>query len=239
MSERSSTEMANILTYALHYEGAINKNSLGAVSEGARLAGELGGEAHAILVGEGVPQELAASLGAYGASKVLVAEGPEGLAQPVVDAMAKAISDGGYNYALFGGGLLGFEIGAGLAARLGAGVAMEVTAVRAEGGELVAERPILGDSAISEIKYRSEVGIIIGRLNAFEAKETGGGDAPVEQLGFELSAHAAQATMLTRGEQRGADVDIEGADILIAGGRGLGKAEGFELAEDLAKAFGA
>ncbi len=44
--------------------------------------------------------------------------------------------------------------------------------------------------------------------------------------------------MLTRGEQRGADVDIEGADILIAGGRGLGKAEGFELAEELAEAFG-
>src|SRR2546423_182918 len=120
MSERSSTEMANILIYALHYEGAINKNSLGAVSEGARLAGELGGEAHAILVGEGVPDELAASLGAHGASKALVAEGPEGLAQPVVDAMAKAIADGGYRYALFGGGLLGFEIGAGLAARLDA-----------------------------------------------------------------------------------------------------------------------
>ena len=30
--------MANILVYALHYEGAINKNSLGAVSEGADLA---------------------------------------------------------------------------------------------------------------------------------------------------------------------------------------------------------
>src|SRR6202165_4040868 len=129
-------------------------------------------------------------------------------------------------------------IGAGLAARLGAGVAMEITAVRAEGGELIAERPILGDSAISEIKYRSPVGIIIGRLNAFEIKQTGGGDAPVEQLSFQLSPHASQATMLTRGEQRGADVDIDGATILIAGGRGLGKAEGFQLAEDLAKAFG-
>ena len=160
--------MANILVYALHYDGAINKNSLGAVSEGAKLAAELGGEAHAILLGENVPQDLAASLGDYGAKKVLVAEGPEGLAQPLVDAMAKAITDGGYSYALFGGGLLGFEIGAGLAARLGAGVAMEVTAVRAEGGELIAERPILGDSAISEITYRSSVGIIIGRLNAFE-----------------------------------------------------------------------
>jgi electron transfer flavoprotein alpha subunit len=230
--------MSNILVYALHYEGAINKNSLGAVSEGAKLAAELGGEAHAILVGEGVPQELAATLGNYGAAKVLVAEGPEGLAQPVVDAMGAAISSGDYSYALFGGGLLGFEIGAGLAARLGAGVAMEVTAVRAENGELIAERPILGDSAISEISYRSEVGIVIGRLNAFEIKESGAGPAPVEQLSFELSPHARQATMVTRGEQRGADVDIEGAQILVAGGRGLGKAEGFALCEELAGAFG-
>ena len=230
--------MANILVYALHYDGAINKNSLGAVSEGARLAAELGGEAHAIMLGEGVADDLAASLGGWGAKKVLVAEGPEGLAQPLVDAMARAIADGGYGYALFGGGLLGFEIGAGLAARLGAGVAMEVTSVRAEGGELIAERPILGDSAISEIKYRSDVGIIIGRLNAFEASESGAGPAPVEQLSFELSPQALQATMLTRGEQRGADVDIEGADILVAGGRGLGKPEGFKLCEELAEAFG-
>src|SRR6202140_3887393 len=182
--------MANILVYALHYDGAINKNSLGAVSEGAKLAAELGGEAHAILLGEGVPEDLAASLGDYGAKKVLVAEGPAGLAQPLVDAMAQAISGGGYSYALFGGGLLGFEIGAGLAARLGAGVVMEVTNVRAEGGELNHARPLLGDSAISEIKYRSPVGIVIGRLNAFEVRQTGSGAAPVEKLDFELSSHA-------------------------------------------------
>jgi electron transfer flavoprotein alpha subunit len=230
--------MANILTYALHYEGAINKNSIGAVSESARLAGELGGEAHALMLGENIGDELAGSLGSHGAKKVLVAEGPEGLAQPVVDAMARAISDGGYSYALFGGGLLGFEIGAGLAARLGAGVVMEVTAVRAEGGELIAQRPILGDSAISEIKYRSPVGIVIGRLNAFEARETGDGPAAVERLDFELSPQATKATMLVRGEQRGADVDIEGADVLVAGGRGLGKAENFKLCEELAQAFG-
>src|SRR3977135_2796497 len=114
--------MANILVYALHYDGAINKNSLGAGSEAAKLAGELGGEAHAILLGENVPTELAASLGKYGAKKALVAEGPEGLAQPLVDAMAAAISGGDYSYALFGGGLLGFELGAGLAAPLRAGV---------------------------------------------------------------------------------------------------------------------
>ena len=41
----------SVLTYALHYEGEFNKNSLGAVSEGAKLAKELGGEAAAVVVG--------------------------------------------------------------------------------------------------------------------------------------------------------------------------------------------
>src|SRR5688500_10377713 len=130
--------MANdILVYALHYEGAINKNSLGAVSEGARLAQQLGGECHAIVVGEGISDDLAGTLGEYGASKVFRVEGPEGLAQPVVDAMEKVIRDNGHNWAIFGGGLLGFEIGAGLAARMGAGVVMEVTKVNVENGRLV------------------------------------------------------------------------------------------------------
>src|SRR6266496_5274550 len=136
--------MANILVYALHYEGAINKNSLGAVSEGARLASELGGECHAIVVGgDDLTDDLAGSIGAYGATKVYRAQAPEGLAQPVVDAMAKVIDDNGQKYALFGGGLLGFEIGAGLAARKRAGVTMEVTEIKVDGDELVASRPIL------------------------------------------------------------------------------------------------
>src|ERR687888_563065 len=185
--------MPDILVYALHYEGAINKNSLGAVSEGARLASEIGGECHAIVVGgDDLTDELCASLGAHGATKVYRVSAPEGLAQPVVDAMAKVIADNGHGYALFGGGLLGFEVGAGLAARLGAGVAMEVTAVNVEDGKLIAERPILGDSAISQINFRSDVGIIIGRLNAFEAKEAGSASAVVDAGWYPYAAQIGQ-----------------------------------------------
>jgi electron transfer flavoprotein alpha subunit len=155
----------------------------------------------------------------------------------VVDAMAKVMDDGGHRYALFGGGLLGFEIGAGLAARLNAGVTMEVTAVSVDGGELLAERPILGDSSISTSRYR-ERGIVIARLNAFEARSSDGGNAAVEDVDVEFSPWSTQATMVTRGEQRGADVNIEDADILIAGGRGLGNSEGFEALEELAGALG-
>jgi len=231
--------MADVLAYVLHYEGALNKNSLGAVSEGAARAAEVGGSCDAVVVGgDDLTDELCQTLGKYGARKVFRAKGPEGLAQPVVDVMAKVIDDNGHGYALFGGGLLGFEIGAGLAARQKAGVTMEVTAVRAEDGKLVAERPILGDSKISVSHYKGDLGIIIGRINAFEIKKDGDGTAEVVEVDIEYSPFSNQAKMVQRGEQRGADVDIEGADILVAGGRGLGKPEGFELAEALAKAFG-
>ena len=230
--------MAGILVYALHDdEGNFNKNSLGAISEAAKLASEIGGDAGVVVVGD-VSDDAAAGLGAYGAAKVYRAKSaPEGLAQPIVDVMSKVIADEGYSYALFGGGLLGFEIGAGLTARLNAGVTMEVTAVKAQDGKLVAERPVLQDSAIVDVGYVSEPGIIIGRLNAFDTNETGG-TAEVVDVDVELSEWSTRARMVTRGEQRGADVNIEDAEILVGGGRGLGAKEGFELAENLAEAMG-
>jgi electron transfer flavoprotein alpha subunit len=230
--------MAGILTYALHDdEGNFNKNSLGAISEAAKLAGEIGGDAGVMVVGD-IADDACAALGNHGATKVFRAKDvPEGLAQPIVDAMAKVIQDEGFGYALFGGGLLGFEIGAGLTARLNAGVTMEVTQVKVQDGKLVAERPILQDSQIADVGYVSEPGIIIGRLNAFDAKETGG-TAEVVDVQVELSPWSTKAKMVQRGEQRGADVNIEDADILVGGGRGLGAAEGFKLAEELAESMG-
>src|SRR6476646_5924888 len=231
--------MAGILVYALHDdEGNFNKNSLGALSEASKLAGELGSEAGAVVVGD-VADDACAGLGAYGVKRVFRAKDvPEGLAQPVVDVMAKVIQDEGFDYVLFGGGLLGFEIGAGLTARLGAGVTMEVTDVKVQDGGLAAVRPILQDSQVADVQSVGKPGIIIGRLNAFDAVARDGGSAEVVDVDVELSPWSTKATMVTRGEQRGEDVNIEDADYLVAGGRGLGKAENFDLCEQLAQALG-
>jgi len=231
--------MGGILVYALHDdEGNFNRNSLGAISEAADLAGDLGSEAAAVVVGE-VADDACAGLGAYGAGKVYRARSaPEGLAQPIVDVMAKVTQEEGFSYALFGGGLLGFEIGAGLTARLSAGVTMEVTDVRVQDGKLVAVRPVLQDSAVVDVGYVGEPGVIIGRLNAFDAVERDGGSAEVVDIEIELSEWSTKARMVKRGEQRGDEVNIEDADILVGGGRGLGEAENFKLAEELAEALG-
>jgi electron transfer flavoprotein alpha subunit len=58
--------MPGILVYALHDDdGNFNKNSLGALSEASRLAGEIGGDAAAVVVGE-VADDACQGLGAYG-----------------------------------------------------------------------------------------------------------------------------------------------------------------------------
>jgi len=229
--------MAGILVYALHDdEGNFNKNSLGAMSEAARLAGELGSEAAAVVIGD-VSDDKVAALGSHGAAKVYRAKNvSDGLAQPAVDVMAKIIADHGYDTALFGGGLLGLEIGAGLAARLGGGVTVEVTSVRVDGGKLVAERPILQDSEIADVAIEGGLGVIVGRLNAFDPKESAGSGA-IEDIEVELSDFSGKSELVTRGEQRGEAVDIEAADVLIGGGRGLGEADGFKACEDLADTF--
>ena len=230
----------SILTYALHYEGEFNKNSLGAVSEGAKLAKELGGQAGVVVVGgDDLTDELCATLGKYGAAEGLPGQGArgprraggrrDGQGHPGRAATSTPCSAADCS---------GFEIGAGLTARLHAGVTMEVTAVKVQDGGLVAERPILQDSAIVDVAYVGEPGIIIGRLNAFDIEEAGDGSAEVVDVDVQLEEHSTKATMVQRGEQRGADVNIEDADILVAGGRGLGKAEGFEMCEQLAEALG-
>ncbi len=237
--------MADILVYVLHNGDALNKNSLGAVSEAAARASEIGGSAHAaVLGGDELSDDLLRTLGAYGATRVFRAKGTPGLGAPVVDFLDKVISDHGHRYAIFGGGLLGFEIAGGLAARRNAGLTSEVVEVKsdpAHPGELVAHRPILGDSQISVSRYQGDLGIIIGRINAFEAKQTSDpahADPEIVDVDVDYQAFSHAAALITRGEQRGAEVDIEGADVLVAVGRGFGSADNLSIADELAHAFG-
>jgi len=107
----------NILVYVLPPGLRVQQESLpGAVSEGAKLAASSCGEAPQRWSAETIYRRGFCATLVPTRTKVYRAKGAEGLAQPVVDVMAKVTPTTG-RYAVFGGGLLGFEIGAGLAAR--------------------------------------------------------------------------------------------------------------------------
>jgi electron transfer flavoprotein alpha subunit len=223
------------LVFLEHHEGEFVKNSLGVLAKAASL----GGDAHGVVVGAGV-KDLAPRAGAFGASKVYVAddasvEAP--LPQPRVDVLAKLVRDGGYDTVLFGQSVLAADIASALAARLEAGLNWDLVDLVEQDGKLVGKRPALQDSVYADVGWSSEPRVALFRSGAFDANEAGG-EAEVEDVAVELDDFSTHATMVEQAHAESEGPSIEDADVIVAGGRGLGGPENFALAEQLAQALG-
>ena len=220
--------------------GGWSKGSLGLLGAARRLGAELGGPVHAAVCGDGVTDEDAAALGGHGASVVHVAEAP-GLgstAQPVSAALAHVQRAEGLDYVLLSGSIVAQDAAAALAVRLDAGFVGEVVDLVVEDGALVTRRAGLGDSVIAHCGFASPVGVAVVRAGTFAPGEPDGAPAEVRRVTPELPAWTTAARVVGHEEAATGGVDITQADVLVAGGRGLGRPEGFELCEELAGALG-
>jgi electron transfer flavoprotein alpha subunit len=223
------------LVFLEEHEGELVKGSLGVLSK----AGQLGGEVAAVVAGSGVT-ELAAQAGRYGAATVYVADDPAlaaPLPQPRVDVLARLVGDKGFDTVLFGASVLAADVAAGLAARLGAGLNWDLVDLELRDGTLVGRRPALQDSVYAEVGWTAEPRLALVRSGTFEPVE-GGGEAAVEELSVELEDFSRQAVMVERAHAESEGPSIEDADVIVAGGRGLGEPDRFALLEELAGALG-
>jgi electron transfer flavoprotein alpha subunit len=223
------------LVFLEDHEGELVKGSLGVLSKAAQL----GGDVAAVVAGSGV-KELAAGAGRFGAAKVYVAEDSSlaaPLPQPRVDVLARLIEEEGFDTVVFGASVLSADVAAGLAARLGAGLNWDLVDLEVRDGRLVGRRPALQDSVYVEVGWKSEPRLALIRSGTFEPVE-GGGEAEVEDVAVELQEFSRQAVMVERAHAESEGPSIEDADVIVAGGRGLGEPERFALLEDLAKALG-
>jgi len=223
------------LTFLEHHEGELLKPSLGVLSKAAELEGDVAG----VVLGSGIG-DLAAKAGAYGAAKVYVADKPElesPLPQPRVDALAGLVREHGFGTVLFPASVLSADVAAGLSARLGAGLNWDLTDLVRENGTLVGKRPALGDSVYVDVGWTEEPQLALIRAGTFEPKEVGG-QAEVVDFDVQFEDFSLAATMLEQAHAESEGPSIEDADVIIAGGRGLGSPENFKLAEELAQALG-
>jgi electron transfer flavoprotein alpha subunit len=224
------------LVFLEHHEGELQKGSLGVLSKVAELDG---GEVSAALLGSGV-KELAAGAGAFGATMVFVADDPAleaPLPQPRVDALAQLVSEQGFDTVVFAASVLSADIAAGLAARLDAGLNWDLVDLVRDGDQLVGKRPALGDTVLADVGWTSEPRLALIRSGTFEPKETGG-QAEVRDFEVRLEDFSSAAVMVEQAHETSEGPSIEDADVIVAGGRGLGAPEKFSLVEELAKALG-
>jgi len=223
------------LVYLEHHDGVIQKGALGVLARALALGGDVAG----VVVGHGVAG-VALAAGSFGAPNVYVVDAPDfeaPLPQPRVDALEAVVAASGAENILFASSVLSADIAAGLSARLDAGLNWDVTDFAVEGGQLVAKRPALGDTVLVDVGWTGTPRIALVRSGAFEPVETGG-SATVHEVAVTLQDFSTGARMVEQAHEQASGPSIEDADVIVAGGRGLGTQEGFRLAEELAAALG-
>src|SRR5438105_7503633 len=221
------------LVFLEHHDGEIQKGSLGVLAKAASL-----GDADVVLVGEGV-RALAADAGRHGAKAVHVADDASlaaPLSQPRVDVLAKLAAD--YDAVLFANSVLAADVAAGLAARLDAGLNWDLVDVELRDGELVGKRSALQDSVYADVGWSGTPRLALFRAGSFDATPAGGGEPEITDISVSYKEYSAAVKLVGQDAEESSGPSIEDADVIVAGGRGLGSPDNFTLAEELAKALG-
>ena len=223
------------LVFVEHHEGEAVKGAPGVLSKSA----ELDSDTSAVVCGAGVGQ-IAEGLGKFGAATVFVADDPRleaPLPQPRVDVLARLVRDEGFDTVMFAQSVLAADVAAALSARLDAGLNWDLVDLESRDGRLVGKRPALGDSVVLDVGWKTTPRLALVRSGSLEPT-TSGGQAEIETIPVESEEWSRQAVMLEQAHAEAEGPSIEDADVIVAGGRGLGKPENFALVEELAKALG-
>lgn len=198
------------------------------------------GAATAVVVGEpGTAAALQPELQALGAARIIAAEA-EGASRrlilPAVDALS-SLAAGEAGPILISATAAGNEIAGRVAARVASGVLVDVTGINPDRS---ATMSIFGDTIAVDTAVGGESPVYTVRRGAIEVSAAAPGAG--ELLAIELPAPDQKNVEITSFSpaERGNRPDLAEAKTVIAGGRGVGSAEGFaELVEGLADSMGA
>lgn len=230
----------DVLVYVQHKGGHTPKVTFEMATQARMLADQLGGKAHAIVVGTGA-SELAENLKRYPLDVIHVnddADVDAFLLDPVVDYVDAAARAIGPALVLVANTLTGKDVAGRLVGRLNAGLCADATEFRIEGGRIEAVMPKMGGAAMTTCALKpADYGIVTIRPNAFAAQPGGSGAAvaPIAKPAGKNYAIKIENDV----EEGSGELALEEAPVVIAGGRGLGGPEPFDtLLKPLAKELG-
>lgn len=200
-------------------------------------ARELADDVTVVFGGDG--DDIAETVGNHGAETVLATGDLEGKLPGVhlAAAIAAAIEDGDAPDAFFAGATYtGRDVISRLSVKLDRPVLTNNSGVELDGDDLVVETQIFGGTQIVRTKFTTDgPALALFQPKAFVAEETGDGEADVEDLDLVDVGAAGEARIIGRHVEETTGPQLDEADVVIAGGRGLGEPDKFEMIEQLAK----
>jgi electron transfer flavoprotein alpha subunit len=139
--------------------------------------------------------------------------------------------------AVFSASVEGRDLAPRVAARLGAGLAADVTSFEVSGDDLVARHPVYTGKAIATLRVTGALAVVSVRPGAVAPDELAG-QGRVEPLAPGADPAGSRVVITDVAAKGAAKLDLGEAPVIVAGGRGLRAAEHFALVEALAAAFG-
>jgi len=231
--------MNKVIIFAENFDGKFKKATLEAVSYGAEIAGQLGGEAVVISVGDAADDELAI-LGNYGASKVLSVK-DEALKVLDARAYAKVIAEvaakNGAGVLIFTSSNASKAIAPRVAVRLKAGMVFGANGLPTSLSPFTVPKKVFHGKAFAEVVFNSDVKVISLAQNSFGVVENKK-EAAIEQLDITVDASVIK-TKVTSVEKSTGKILLNDAEIIVSGGRGLKGPDNWKPMEELADILGA
>ncbi|MDF2524111.1 MAG: Electron transfer flavoprotein alpha/beta-subunit [Clostridiales bacterium] len=242
--EKDLSAYQGVWVFAEQREGKIMPVVIELLGEGKKLAKEVGCELSAILCGHNI-KELADELFAYGADKVYVADAKE-LEKYTTDGYTKVIFEAIEHYkpeiVLLGATHIGRDLGPCLAVKANTGLTADCTKLEIDpvDKKIKQTRPAFGGNLMATIicpNHRPQMSTV--RPGVMErATFTPGKKGEVIELNHTFHEGDIRTKVIDIVKTMKDAISLTDAEVIVAGGMGLGKSEGFSLLKKLADKFG-
>jgi electron transfer flavoprotein alpha subunit len=237
-------EHKNLWVFIETDEGVAKNVGYELLNPGRALADKLGEKLVAVVMGKNV-EAVAKNAIAYGADQVILVEGDEYdtyNTDGATYAMCALIEKYAPSIVLYGATNNGRDLGPRVACKLETGLTADCTAldIDEETGLLMSTRPTFGGNLMATIAcpdHRPQMSTVrpgVFKKPALDESRTG------EIITEELHLDPAQqrVKLVERIKEVAQAVNLEEAEIIVAGGRGLKEKENFKLVEELAQVLG-
>lgn len=233
---------SKILVFAEGRDGKFKKGGLECLSEAQKIKGALGGgDVTAVVIGAPAMKAAAASLGASGADRALVATA-DWLTNYNGDAysriLVQAIKQESPAVVFIAASLDGKDVAPRVAAMLDVGLAGDVTGVAVEGGKLSITRPVYAGKVYAQLELKTTPAVVSVRPNTFPV-DAKGVSTKVEDLAPSITEDQLGAKVVEVKAAKSEKADLTEAERIVSGGRGLKDPANFKILEELAAEIGA
>ena len=234
------SEAKGVLVYCELKEGKLAPISTEGLGIGKELAGALGEELAAVIIGNSIG-DVAQEAVAYGADKVYAVDSDSlenYQADSYLQAMEKVLAEISPQIIIFGQTDVGRELAPRLAFKLNTAANLDCVELSIDAGSkrLLQTKPVYGGNAHAIYTTKTDPQIVSIRTKAMTplAPDTSR-QGEIINVSVDIDESAVRTRHIESVVEEVSGIKIEDAEVVVAGGRGIGSVEGFGQLEELAK----